>query len=535
MNNQNIDGNSYQYLNEINTEKYKNNSKDMDINKNQHNNKIMNYDINEIDNIKDRNIIKNNDRINDNININENLYYHNKDYNKYNDEVNNNEKSNYYNINLKTERSGDYLDNNSEHNILFNNKDNSLSNEDNILNYDRIKNHHIKEYDNYSEDIQEKITQTNNESLSNLQNTFNYSSHIQLQDEIKNRISKKERTHSMTLPLKNPIHNLFNNNNSNIDIEIKNNNNYKNFQQKKFEMNNYLSTNSNNNINNTVNDQYLLPFPNLYTLKGNKIISFNLLDKKFLLINPNDNTNGIFNICVSRHSIPPLTLNTSDGFFILLDNYIFLYNKDKNSINILTTLLSFHQEGGFIYINKEIYTLSGKDCLLCEKYSINKRKNINLPSVNYPRINSGLININNEYLYIFFGNNCYNSIERLDLSIDYESMKEYINNWEYIQINSIMENINKISLERFTLFLDDYNNIIIFGGNDSRGNVNQEIYSINLENKEINAIGKIDTTSLYIGQNIQLEESIFAIYDSRNGLHFFNKELDYHEIYNFTI
>ena len=114
-------------------------------------------------------------------------------------------------------------------------------------------------------------------------------------------------------------------------------------------------------------------------------------------------------------------------------------------------------------------------------------------------------------------------------------MKEYINNWEYMQINSVMENGDKISLERFTLFLDDYNNVIIIGGNDSKGNVNQELYSINLENNEINSIGKIDTTALYIGQNIQLDDSNFAIYDSRNGLHFFNKELDYHEIYNFNI
>ena len=35
--------------------------------------------------------------------------------------------------------------------------------------------------------------------------------------------------------------------------------------------------------------------------------------------------------------------------------------------------------------------------------------------------------------------------------------------------------------------------------------------------------------------NIQLNDSIFAIYDTNNGLHFFNKELDYHEIYNFNL
>ena len=351
----------------------------------------------------------------------------------------------------------------------------------------------------------------------------------------------------MTLRLKNDKYNCldFNNNISNNmenneNNEISENNDHNNISQKElkeFDEYNIFNKDSNNNINfrNIRKDQTLLPYPNLYTLKGNKIISFNLLEKKFILINPKDKTNGIFNIYVKRNTTPPLTLNTYEGFFILLDNYIFLYNTINNTINILTKLLSSHQDGGFIYINKEIYTLSGKDCLLCEKYSIDNKKNIKLPTVNYARINSGLCNMNNEFLYIFFGNNCDNSIERLNLSIDYESMKEYINNWEYMQINSLMENGDKISLERFTLFLDDYNNVIILGGNDSKGNVNQEIYGINLENNEISSIGKIDTSALYIGQNIQLDESIFAIYDSRNGLHFFNKELDYHEIYNFNI
>ena len=114
-------------------------------------------------------------------------------------------------------------------------------------------------------------------------------------------------------------------------------------------------------------------------------------------------------------------------------------------------------------------------------------------------------------------------------------MNAYINNWEFFEINNFLENGDKMSLERFTLFLDDYNNVIIFGGNDSKGNANQDIYGLNIVNNEINAIGKIDTSALYIGQNIQLNESIFAIYDSRNGLHLFNKELDYHEIYNFNI
>ena len=35
-----------------------------------------------------------------------------------------------------------------------------------------------------------------------------------------------------------------------------------------------------------------------------------------------------------------------------------------------------------------------------------------------------------------------------------------------MEINNAMENGDKISLKRFTLFLDNYNNVIILGDND---------------------------------------------------------------------
>ena len=273
----------------------------------------------------------------------------------------------------------------------------------------------------------------------------------------------------------------------------------------------------------------------IYTFQGNNLISFDISEKKFMIINPKDNTQGIFYNYISKLTNPPLFLNTSRGLFFIIEDYIFHYNPQENNIYILNKLISSHNEGGFIYIYDEIYSLSGRDCLLCEKYSIENKANVRLPKVNYERINSGVYNVNDEYLYIFFGEKCDNSVERLDLSIDYESMQDYINNWEFIQIESIIDNIEKINLEKFILFLDDYNNIIIIGGCDKDGNSNQNIYGLNLTTNEISIIGKIDTCALYFGQNIQFDESNFAIYDSKNGLHFFNKELDYHEIFNYNL
>ena len=99
------------------------------------------------------------------------------------------------------------------------------------------------------------------------------------------------------------------------------------------------------------------------------------------------------------------------------------------------------------------------------------------------------------------------------------------------EINGISD--NKIRLNKFIAFLDDFNNIIIFGGDDySTGKTNKNIFGFNLNNNNISVIGKIDSCSLYSSQYIMLDESIFSVYDMNNGLHFFNKELDYHEIFN---
>ena len=71
------------------------------------------------------------------------------------------------------------------------------------------------------------------------------------------------------------------------------------------------------------NEQYTLGYTNIYTLKGTKIISFNLFEKKFISISPKDKTNGVFNELITKKSITPIPLNTQNGFYILVDNYIF--------------------------------------------------------------------------------------------------------------------------------------------------------------------------------------------------------------------
>ena len=369
---------------------------------------------------------------------------------------------------------------------------------------------------NTSDGMKNKIILTDKEKLTPVQDKFNLSTKINM-----NKLNIK----------------LFNNNNNNNSYNLDSND----FRSKTFPSS-LLNNKYNNEIyedsleeKNIISDNNSISQTNIYTLKGNLLIYFNINEKKFKFVNPVDKTKGLFESYLSKGSNIPLTLNTYLGFFILLNDFIFFYDEANNTINLLNKLISSHVKGGFILINQELYSISGVDNLSCEKYSIKKKKNIVLPCVNYPRINAGLCNVNNKYLYIFFGEKCINSIERLDLSIDYESMKEYINSWECIKIYSLIENGKQIGLEKFTTYLDNYNNVIILGGCNDKGEQNQDIYGLNLENNEINIIGKIDTCALYLGQNTKINDSIFAIYDAKNGIHFFNEELDYHEIYNFNL
>ena len=211
----------------------------------------------------------------------------------------------------------------------------------------------------------------------------------------------------------------------------------------------------------------------------------------------------------------------------------------NNTISVLSKNISYHTNGTFLNVKDDLYSLSGNNIIQCEKFSLTLNQNVSLPNTNCPRINSGACNLNEEYIYLFFGHFSENSIERLYIgkekyNYNYESSND---KWELIKINEISGfKDNKICLSKFIAFADDFNNVIIFGGEDytNRKN-NKNIFGFNLKNHNISVIGKIDSCSLYSSQYITLDESIFSIYDINNGLHFFNKELDYHEIFNLNI
>jgi len=316
-----------------------------------------------------------------------------------------------------------------------------------------------------------------------------------------------------------------------------NNNNQRNLSPNLLVSTSSISISQNENIKSmsypeksTSNCEYI------YSLLNSDLICFNLKERKFDIIKINDNTKGIFTSYISyykQNRLQPLLLNTRKYFYIVMQKYIFYYESSLNSINILAKTFSNHLNGKFIKIENNLYLISGNNNTHCELYSLIMNQNKSLPSTNYPRINSGICNLNNEYIYVFFGQFCENSIERLNIkNLNFDKK------WEIIKIKEI-NGINKnsfIYLEKFITFLDDYNNIIIFGGQDyNNEKSNKSIFGFNLNDNSFSTIGKIDSCALYGNQYIKLDESIFSVFDENNGLHFFSKELDYHEIFNLNL
>ena len=348
---------------------------------------------------------------------------------------------------------------------------------------------------------------------------------------LNNKDSKRESTKTLKL-------HLYNNNDEDLkkSYYIKPSNKIKEPKNNFFLSTSTISLSQNENIKTvTYPEKSISNFEYIYSLVNQDLICFNLKQKKFDIIKMKDNTKGVYSSYISyyrQNKLQPLLLNTEKFFYILMQKYIFYYDSSSNCINILTKALSNHLNGKFIQVENSLYLISGNKNTQCELYSLIMNESKLLPSTNYPRINSGICNINDEYIYLFFGQFCQNSIERLNIkNLNFDEK------WEIIQISQMIGiNNDIIYLDKFMAFLDDYNNVIIFGGEDyNNEKCNKNIFGFNLNEKSLSTIGKIDSCAKYNNQYIKLDESMFSVFDENNALHFFNKELDYHEIFNLNL
>ncbi len=180
-------------------------------------------------------------------------------------------------------------------------------------------------------------------------------------------------------------------------------------------------------------------------------------------------------------------------------------------------------------VDMYLYIISGEQTKTCEKIKLDLENFPSTPiaSVNDLRINSGVCQINEEFIYVFYGEGSINSIERLNLSSQ--------DKWEMINANYD----GQIGLKNFTCFSFG-TNIVFFGGENSNGERSTAVYYfdattnniklINVEN--INEQGEmIGPSGLFTDMCIQIEEDLFSNFDIKGNLHVFNKLLGLYQVF----
>jgi N-terminal acetyltransferase B complex non-catalytic subunit len=450
---------------------------------------------------------------------NSELKNENKKYeNEYNEYINQFEQNKYdYQLLYKKYKEQENIIENLKENFSKNRKDNEL--EELIK-----KNQQIMEKLKL---IQEENENKNNE-LSILKKNYDRVNNILKEkeiNEIKREIKEKEYKEE---------------NNSNIYIE-NNNSEKKNDEENNEDKNenNNFNTESSNYIETKINTENLMksnletetikkePNPNLiFSInKYKKIISFDLGSKQFDIIKPIDKTSTLKNnfwevILNNNYSIN--CLNTENGLFIIINNLIFFYESSSNSIYLFSELKYSHNKCSSILIKNDIYIISGENTLKCEKCNLENGIISNVPNVNYEKSFCGLCNIGNNYLYTIFGYNCI-CIEKLKLSSNYNNNIS----WEIVKYNNEI----KFTLQNFICFVDDYMNIVIFGGQDSQQNLNYNIYSFDIGYCEFSKKGKIDNSSLFSSLPLQITDNLFLAFDLNGNIHVYNREIDIHSVY----
>ena len=451
---------------------------------------------------------------------NSDLKNENKKYeNEYNEYINQFEQNKYdYQLLYKKYKEQENIIENLKENFSKNRKDNEL--EELIK-----KNQQIMEKLKL---IQEENENKKNE-LSILKKNYDRVNNILKEkeiNEIKREIKEKENKEE---------------NNSNIYIE-NNNSEKKNDEENNEDKNENINfnTESSNYIETKINTENLMksnletetikkePNPNLIfsVNKDKKIISFDLGSKKFNVIKPIDKTSTLKNnfwevILNNNYSIN--CLNTEYGLFIIINNLIFFYESSSNSIYLFSELNYSHNKCSSILIKNDIYIISGENTLKCEKCNLENGIISNVPNVNYEKSFCGLCNIGNNYLYTIFGYNCI-CIEKLKLSSNYNNNIS----WEIVKYNY---NEIKFTLQNLICLVDDYMNIIIFGGQDSQQNLNYNIYSFDIGYCEFSKKGKIDNSSLFNSLPLQITDNLFLAFDLNGNVHVYNREIDIHSVY----
>jgi hypothetical protein len=121
-----------------------------------------------------------------------------------------------------------------------------------------------------------------------------------------------------------------------------------------------------------------------------------------------------------------LTGGEKDCYESLNTVFVFTFKRSTNAVKVdierKADMLTKRRSHSMIYLNDYVYTVSGLSGLdmvkKCEKYDVFRNRWIEIPKLNYPRLNASLAVYNQRYLYCFGGYEGFknqDTFERLDV------------------------------------------------------------------------------------------------------------------------
>lgn len=283
------------------------------------------------------------------------------------------------------------------------------------------------------------------------------------------------------------------------------------------EVNPLISPNNYYNNRKIIGDYYY------YTIIDmNHVISFNLQSKKFKKLPYNDKS-GNFNKTIDLFS--SMKINFNEGLFIISQFFVFYFNPRDNSIKQVGKLTVPHIKSNAIYINNELYVISGENTRQCQKISFNDWKITQLPDTNYTHIDGGVCLVDNKYLFVLFGE-CEqgNIIERLNLN--------FITSWEIMNYTADPL-ISFTFLSHFICFSNE-NKIIIAGGITEKRICNQELLQYDYNTERINQKSKSNCDALFNDQISQIDNNLFVTFDIEGNAHMFDKTFTTYELFKIS-
>lgn len=280
-----------------------------------------------------------------------------------------------------------------------------------------------------------------------------------------------------------------------------------------------INNNQTKHLNTTISSNYYL-----YTMiEINYVISFNLKTKRFARLTYNDKS-GTFKKLYDNFTA--VKVNFNEGLFILNKSIVFYFNPRDNSIKQVAKLVVPHIKSNAIYINNELYILSGENTKQCQKVSLSDWRISQLPEVNYIRSDGGVCFVDNKYLFVLFGE-CeqQNTIERLNIKCINSS-------WEIMKCNS-KPSLGFNILNHFLCFSNDYK-IMITGGINEKRIGNQSLIQYDYKTEKINHLGESQCFALFNDQITQLTNKRLATFDIGGNVHIFDQAFTTYEVFEIS-